>query len=185
MMNASWMILPILSLSLTVLVWRFSPRDRRSRNLLLLGLLTFGAFALAGCGPNWVQTAQQLGVVISGLIPMASSAGAALDPGEASAITNAATVTQSAVQELENAIKSYNSSPSDTTLQEVQSVISSVNSNLSGLETAAQVKDAATQKKIGAIVAAATSTVGVLEASILALHPQTVANAQSGNSNGQ
>jgi hypothetical protein len=173
----------IVSLLLSFLVFRYSatPKAKR-RNLLLLGLTMLALFGLAGCGPNAIQSIQAIIATASGIVPIVAAAGAAVDPAEAGKLTAAANALTASLQTLLSLVKTYQSSPSDTTLQKVRAGVTSVEQNLSALESAAHIKDAATQRKLANVITGAGLGLSIVEAAILATHPQTIAEAQQSQS---
>jgi len=179
-MQIGHLAIPFVSLLLTLVVAWISPGTVRRRNLLLLGLMVFTVFGLSACGANAVQSLELMIVTASGIIPLLGAAGSAIDPAESGPINSAAGGLVASLQTLLKLIKGYQGNPNDSTLQKVQAGFNDVQRNLSAVESAAHVKDPNSQKKLTSIVAGIGVGLATVEAAVLATHPQTVQNAQSG-----
>jgi len=169
----------LVMLALTGIVWRCSCPARRSRNLILLSLLTWVALSTVACAVNPVQLLEGLLPIIAGIIPIVATAGEAVLPAEACLIATGANIVTAGINALLNVVKSYKAAPSDGTLSEVTAAFSAVQANLTQLEVAAQVKDPDTAKKITGVVHGIVATLAMIEADITGQHPATVAAAQA------
>lgn len=135
---------------------------------------------LSSCGcASAAQIIQSLGPVISGILSILATAGAAIFPAEATAITAGVGLVKSGLSGLEKLVSNYKANPTDATLSALQAGFDDVHTNLAALMAAGQVKDPKTQAKITNIVNAAAQTLAALESSMLAQHPATVADAQA------
>ena len=171
------MLIALCSLFATLIVWRFSHTGRRPMNLVLLSLVIFAILSATGC-TNAVQVINSIITAVSGLIPIAAAAGDLILPAEAAAVNEGAALVQSGLKALTNLINGYHANPSDTTLAKVTAAFTDVQNNLAQLEAAAKISDPILQRKIQGTVTAATASLAVIEATIHATHPTTVANAQ-------
>ena len=158
-------------------------RPRASRFFLIFAWLWLisAALSMAACAFNPSTALQILTTtvipMIQGIIPLAASAAAGLDPAEAALINSTQQEVMTGLNALKPVLQEYEANPSDTTLGNVQSAISSVHDNFNGLLTAAQVKNPKSQQKITGIVNTAFNTLASMESLILAKHPATVAAA--------
>lgn len=172
-------VFSFLSLVLTSGVWHFSKRASRGRNLVLLSLLCFGVFSMAGCNANPAQMIDELIAIVAGIIPLATSIATVFFPGEMDGIAAGSAVVVAGLKELKVLIDDYHSSPNDSTLAKVQAGFADVQTNLTGLENSAHVKDPLTQKKLETIVNSVVQSLSALEASIFGKHADVVAAAQA------
>lgn len=147
------------------------------RKILFLASIVWLCLFMAGCSENAPQILTQVETIIAGLLPIIGAAAAALLPAEAAALSSGVALVTAGLKALQRTVKSYQANPTDTTLQKVSDAFAAVQANLNDLEQAAQVKDAATQKKIGSIVTAVNLSLASLESIIQANHPATVAAA--------
>lgn len=153
----------------------------QSRNKLKLiwPLLAIVSLCLLCCAcASAASTIEQIIPIIGGIVGIVGAAGEAVLPTEASLISSGVTLVQNGLTALVNSIKTYETNKTATgALATLQAVFTSVQQNLSSLLSAAQVKDTTTAQKVTAVVNAAVSTVGVVEASIVAQAPTTPASS--------
>jgi hypothetical protein len=172
-------LLMLVMVALTSIVWRCSRPARRSRNLVMLGLLTWVALLSLACAVNPVQLLEGMLPIIAGIIPIIAAAGEAVLPAEAALIQAGANLVTAGIKALLDVLKSYNTAPSDNALAKVTAAFSAVQANLSELEVAAEIKNAVVAKKIIAVVNGVVATLAMIEADITAKHPATVVAAQA------
>lgn len=153
---------------------------QRFVKFFLFGLAISAALMLCGCG-QISAVFSELETIVLGIIPIAAGLAGALLPTEAALITALATEASNAIKALQKVQSAYQANPSDTTLAKVTAAVTAVQTNLTDLETAAQVKDPASAAKITAIVNAAQLALAAAESSINATHPAMVAAAQASN----
>jgi hypothetical protein len=136
---------------------------------LLAGVLCFEACVI----PAWVNTAESDAQVA---IPIAASLVDVIDPALAPVVT----LIENGFIALSKALDTYkadlqaNSPNTATDLRAVQAAFEAVNTNVAQLESAAQIKDPASQSTVTAVVALLTQAV----TEIAALMPATAAGAR-------
>lgn len=150
---------------------------KRFLKFYLIGLMFCGVLFLCACSSNEASIVNEIGTIITGILPIVTGVASVLLPGEAIAITAAATIASNGIKAVENLIHGYKAAPGAETLAQVQAGFTDAQANLAQLMAAAQVKDPTTQAKITAIVTAATQSLAAIESSMLAKHPATVASA--------
>lgn len=171
-------VLSVVTLILTVAVWKFSPWNLRRRNLTALGLAYFVALFAVGCTPGPAEMVNELSVTIAGLIPIAASALAVLFPGQLAAFETAAGLVTTALTVLEKLIKDYQAAPSQPALDQVAAGFADVEQNLSALMNACKIEDSKTQAKVTAVVTAAQQSLSLLEANLFGHHPEAAKEAK-------
>jgi hypothetical protein len=152
------------------------------KTLILLGCVLSLVLFSCSCTLNPAQVVSEIATIIGGLIPIIAAAGSVLLPGEAAAINAGVAIVTAGLKALENLVSGYHASPSDAALAKVTAAFADVQANLTELEAAARVQDPATQRKLLAIVSAATQSLAALESSMAATHPAAVAAAQATSS---
>jgi hypothetical protein len=154
-----------------------SEPETRARNCIGLAAIVYLAYSAWACSFNITQAVDTLIPIINGLIPIAAAAASALLPAEAAAINAAVPLVTNGLKELNQAVDSYHANPSDTALQKVADVCSDVHSNLSGLLSAAQVKNPAVQAKVTSVVNLAAQTISAVESWLAQEHAQKAAKS--------
>lgn len=152
---------------------------RNKRIVLLLVCLCLVVLSCCACSANETGAIETLIGVIAGIVGIATTAADVLLPTEITVITSASTLVQNGLKTLLTLVQNYKSNPTDTALQQVQAAFNDLQSNMTALESAAQVKDPATAAKLGAVVTASSQTLAVIEAALVGNHPASVAAAQS------
>jgi hypothetical protein len=127
---------------------------------------------LAGCSTAWITEAEQ---IVAALIPAAANLvalvaalqGTTVSAADLQTIQNAGTQAGADLQLIQSLINAYqqaDTSAQPGILNQIQSAINAVESNLQGLLPALHIKDAATQAKITAVVGILLSEVQSLAA---------------------
>jgi len=165
-----------ISAILTLIVWKLS-KEHRTRNLAWLAILGYVGIIATSCAVNPAQVVTEIATIISGIIPIVGAAASVIDPAASAEINAGVTLITGGLAALEKLVSGYQHNPSDTALQEIQAAFTDVQNNLTQLESAAQIKDPTTQKKIAAIIQSAVLSLAALESSITANHPAAVAVA--------
>jgi methyl-accepting chemotaxis protein len=169
----------LVMLALTWVVWRYSCPTRRARNLFTLGVITWLAWLGFGCPINAMSAVQGLLPIIAGIIPMLAAMADLVLPQDAALIEAAANLAQTGLNDLINALKSYNAAPSDSTLGKLVAAFNSVHDQLTQLVNTVAGKNATLAAKITGIVNGAISILASVEAQIHTDHPAKVAEAQA------
>jgi hypothetical protein len=139
---------------------------------LILGVLLAGVVVWGACVvPTWVNTAEQDAEVAA---PIAASLVEVIDPALAPVVT----LVESGFNALVKTLDTYKAMPTATNLQAVQAAFAAVNANVQQLSSAAQIKNAATQTTVSAVVQLLSQAV----AEIAALVPQNATAAAAANS---
>ena len=124
----------------------------RSRKLMV-GILLAGVLGISACTiPAWVNTVESDAEVA---VPIAASLIGVIDPALAPLVA----AIESGFSALTKTLDAFKSSPTATNLQAVQSAFVAVNSNVAQLESAAQIKNAATKTTITEVVQLLTQVV--------------------------
>jgi hypothetical protein len=117
----------------------------RSRSLSLIAVIAGTLMVVACAIPAWVNTVESDAEVA---VPIAASLIAVIDPALAPLVTGI----ESGFTALTRTLDTYKASPTATNLQAVQSAFAAVDSNVAQLESAAQIKNTATQATVTAVV---------------------------------
>ena len=133
------------------------------------------SMAATGCTAQWISVAladlpvlTQMALNIATLAVTLQS-GKQLNPADAAAIQSISAEAGKDLNLLQTLYNQYEANPSITTLQEISNVISTTNTNLPGLLTAAHISDPVLAARITAAVSLILATVQ----SFAALIPQT------------
>jgi hypothetical protein len=119
--------------------------NMKARRTLLAALLVC-TLALAACTvPAWVNTAESDAEIAA---PIAASLIDVIDPALAPLVT----LIENGFSALVKTLDAYKAAPTASNLQAVQSAFNAVNSNVAQLESAAQIKNAATKTTVTEIV---------------------------------
>ena len=140
----------------------------KARKPMLVTLLACALVLVACTVPAWVNTVEADAEVAA---PIAGSLIDVID----SALAPLVTLIENGFTALAKTLDTYKASPTATNLQAVQSAFAAVNSNVAQLESAAQIKNAATQTTVTEVVQLLTQAV----AEIAALVPPATASALS------
>jgi len=138
------------------------------------------AWATVACTtPSWVNTVEADAQVAA---PIAGSLVDIIDPALAPQVT----LIENDFNALVKTLDTYKTSPTATNLQAVQAAFAAVNANVAQLESAAQIKNPASQAKVAAVVQllaqAVTEIAAVVPANTgLAPHVAGLATADSGS----
>ena len=128
----------------------------------ILGVLLASIWWWEACVvPAWVNAAEQDAEVA---VPIAASLVDVVDPAVAPVVT----LIEDGFNALVKTLDTYKASSTATNLQAVQAAFAAVNANVAQLESAAQIKNAATQNTVAGVVALLSQTV----TEIAALVPQ-------------
>jgi len=128
----------------------------------ILGVLLASIWWWEACVvPAWVNAAEQDAEVA---VPIAASLVEVVDPAVAPVVT----LLENGFNALVKTLDTYKASSTATNLQAVQAAFAAVNANVAQLESAAQIKNAATQNTVAGVVALLAQTV----TEIAALVPQ-------------
>ena len=117
----------------------------KCRTLSLIAIIAGALMVVACTMPAWVNTVESDAEVA---VPIAASLIAVIDPALAPLVTGI----ESGFTALTRTLDTYKASPTATNLQAVQSAFAAVDSNVAQLETAAQIKNTATQATVTAVV---------------------------------
>ena len=136
----------------------------------ILGVLLASIWWWEACVvPAWVNAAEQDAEVA---VPIAASLVDVVDPAVAPVVT----LIENGFNALVKTLDTYKASSTATNLQAVQAAFAAVNANVAQLESAAQIKNAATQNTVAGVVALLSQTV----TEIAALVPPATATAALG-----
>ena len=126
----------------------------------ILGVLLASVLWLEGCTiPAWVNTVESVAEVAA---PIAASLIDVADPALAPVVT----LIDNGFNALVTTLDTYKASPTATHLQAVQAAFEAVNNNVTQLESAAQIKNPATDTKVTAIVQLLTQAVTEIAAQV-------------------
>ena len=126
----------------------------------ILGVLLASVLWLEGCTiPAWVNTVESVAEVAA---PIAASLIDVTDPALAPVVT----LIDNGFNALVTTLDTYKASPTATHLQAVQAAFEAVNNNVTQLESAAQIKNPATDTKVTAIVQLLTQAVTEIAAQV-------------------
>lgn len=138
------------------------------KKILLVPVLALAMF-VGACGVSqWVKTAQEILPVVLPMVTNLVTAVSLLE-GKTVSAADLNTITQSANQVSNDLnlvgqlIDQYQSSPSTTTVEKINTTLAEVNTNLNNLLPALHISDPATVQKITAIVTLVSSEVSSLE----------------------
>src|ERR1017187_7955264 len=115
----------------------------KCRTLSLIAVIAGTLMVVACTIPAWVNTVESDAEVA---VPIAASLIAVIDPALAPLVTGI----ESGFTALTRTLDTYKASPTATNLQAVQSAFAAVDSNVAQLESAAQIKNTATQATVTA-----------------------------------
>jgi hypothetical protein len=136
----------------------------------ILGTLLASVLFFEACTiPAWVNTVESDAAVAA---PIAASLIDVIDPALAPVVT----LIGNGFSALVKTVGAYKASPTATNLQAVQSAFEAVDANVAQLESAAQIKNPATQTTVTAVVQLLTQAV----TEIAALVPPAAATAEPG-----
>jgi soluble cytochrome b562 len=122
------------------------------RNLILTAVVA-GAIGLAACTvPAWVNTVEADAQIAA---PIAASLIDVIDPS----LSPLVSLVENGFTALAKTLDAYKASPTATNLQAVQAAFAAVNSNVAQLESAAQIKNAATATTVTEVVQLLTQAV--------------------------
>lgn len=149
--------------------------------LFFLCCILFGAVCFfTACGINPTATVEGVIPLISAILGIAGTVGETILPAEATLIQAGMTLCINGLNALLSTLKSYDANKSSPgALAILQAAFTAVQSNLNQLETAAQVKDPDTAKKLGAVINGVIATIAALEAYIVAKQPAATSDATS------
>jgi hypothetical protein len=144
----------------------------RSAGRGVVALVLCLTITLAGCSTAWIGEAQE---IVAALIPAAANVialvaaleGKTVSAADLQAIQNAGTQAGADLQLIQSLIAAYQKADAGTQpgiLNQIESAIAAVQSNLQGLLTGLHIQDAATQAKITAVVGLVLSEVQSLAA---------------------
>lgn len=132
----------------------------------LLGILLSGVIWLNACSiPAWVNTVEADAKVAA---PIAASLIDVIDPSLAPLVS----AIEGGFTALANTLDTFKSEPTATNLQAVQAAFQAVDANVAQLESAAQIKNAATQDTV-------TQVVGLLAQAVTEMGALVPAQAQA------
>lgn len=149
----------------------------------LLGLVLCITITLTACSTAWVADAEE---IVSALIPAAANLitliealqGKTVSTADLQLIQSASTQVQTDLQLINTLITQYQQATDAATqtslLMQIQTAITTVQSNLSGLLPALHITDAATQAKVTAVIGLILSEVQSMEAIIPLVHSSTM-----------
>ena len=145
----------------------------RNKLKLVWPLLALASLAVMCCAcANLVSTVEQVIPVIGAIVGIVGAAGEVVIPAEASLLGEGVVLAQNGLTALVNSLKSYEANKTAAgALASLQAAFTAAQQNLGTLLKAANVKDPVTAQKITAVVQAAVSTIGVVEASVVAQAP--------------
>lgn len=115
------------------------------RTLSLIAIITGALMVVACTMPAWVNTVESDAEVA---VPIAASLIDVIDPALAPLVTGIET----GFTALAKTLDTYKASPTATNLQAVQAAFAAVDSNVTQLESAAQIKNTTTQATVTAVV---------------------------------
>lgn len=126
----------------------------------ILGILLASVVWFEACTiPAWVNTVESVAEVAA---PIAASLIDVADPALAPTVT----LIDNGFNALVTTLDTYKASPTVTHLQSVQAAFEAINNNVAQLESAAQVKNPATDAKVSAIVQLLTQAVTEIAAQV-------------------
>lgn len=120
--------------------------------------------------------------IFAGLLPLVTAVASFVLPEDLKAIEAGAQLVQAGLEVVKNLVNDYHKNPSDGKLAAVQAAMTDVQNNLADLESAARIKDVATQRKVAAIIKATSLSLAALESTLIAEHPKAMAAAASESS---
>jgi soluble cytochrome b562 len=127
---------------------------------VFLGVLLASVLGVAACAvPAWVNTVEADAEVAA---PIAASLIDVIDPALAPLVT----VIESGFTALAKTLDTYKASPTATNLQAVQAAFKAVDTNVAQLASAGQIKNAATQATVAAVVHLLTQAVMEIAAQV-------------------
>jgi hypothetical protein len=126
----------------------------------ILGVLLASVLWFEACTiPAWVNTVESVAEVAA---PIAASLIDVADPALAPLVT----LIDNGFNALVTTLDTYKASPTATHLQSVQAAFEAINNNVAQLESAAQIKNPASDAKVTAIVQLLTQTVTEIAAQV-------------------
>ena len=134
------------------------------RTSILAPLLASVLWLSACTAPPWYSTA--IGIA-EAAVPIAGSIIDIVDPSLAPGVT----VAENAFSALVQTMQTYQASPTATNLQKVEAAFNAVKTNAAQLESAAQIKNSATDTKITGVIGLITTAVTEIAALIPANAP--------------
>jgi hypothetical protein len=127
---------------------------------VILGILLASVVWFEACTiPAWVNTVESVAEVAA---PIAASLIDVADPALAPTVT----LIDNGFNALVTTLDTYKASPTATHLQAVQAAFAAINNNVAQLESAAQIKNPATDTKVTAIVQLLTQAVTEIAAQV-------------------
>lgn len=152
-----------------------SPQDPKLK--IVLAIILSMALLATGCNAQWISTAladlpvlTQMALNIATLAATLES-GQQANPADLAAIQNISSQASRDLTVLQSLYNQYKASPDATTLQKIQSTISTINASLPALLKSAHISDATLSAKVTAGVNLILTTVS----SFAALMPQATA----------
>jgi hypothetical protein len=145
----------------------------KCRTLSLIAIIAGALMVVACTMPAWVNTVESDAEVAA---PIAASLIDVIDPALAPLVTGIET----GFTALANTLDTYKASPTATNLQAVQSAFEAVDSNVTQLESAAQIKNATTQATVTAVVQLLAQAVSEIAARVPASAGLGVRNTAPG-----
>jgi soluble cytochrome b562 len=124
----------------------------KSNPIVLCFILAIVGLALACAVPDWVTQAEQ---ITETAVPIASAIIDIADPAVAPVVT----IVVQGFNALATTLDTFKASQTATNLQAVQAAVAAVNTNVSQLESAAQIKNAGTASEITQIVSLVSQAV--------------------------
>lgn len=132
-------------------------RHSSSRSVVLIAC---GLLIGSACSTVWISEAEQ---IISALLPGVANLvtlvgaldGSSVSPADLQTVQNAGAEAEADLQQLQSLITVYqkaSTSAQPNLLNQIQTELDAVQSNLGGLMPALHIKDAATQAKVGAVI---------------------------------
>jgi hypothetical protein len=119
-----------------------------------------------GCDTSWVKTAiddlPTIKAIINSILSIVSLGDPALTPAVSAAINLALAASNAALITLQALITDYNAAPSSSIIAKIDAALTDLQTNLSGVLAAAQIKNAALQATIATGIALAISVVSAI-----------------------
>jgi hypothetical protein len=164
-------------------------RKRGGLGRIGLALMLSATMIMAGCSTNWVQEAEQ---IVAVMIPAAANLvtliatleGKTVTAEDLATVQSAGTQAGSDLQLIQSLIAAYDKADAAAKpgiLNQIQSAMNAAQANLQELLPALHIKDAATQTKVGAVVAILLSEVQSLAAVVPALQEQGAGSSGQGS----
>jgi hypothetical protein len=154
----------------------------------VVAVVLCGTMIMAGCSTAWISEAEQ---IVAALIPAAANLvtlvaalqGKTVSAGDLQTIQNAGTQAGADLQLIQSLIAAYEKADAATKpgiLNQIESAITAVQTNLQGLLPALHIEDAATQAKVTAVVGILLSEVESLAAIVPIVQGSQVSQMRTG-----